>query len=251
MTRPDGADSAVPSAASHGIKTISTSASVTLPKPCILLTAEQRGALSLRILRHTRSSPLPDADILAFQALVNDSFRGPYHDENFGGKLRYPTARELVDDLNHSDEGGWVFMLSTAEGVPVAGAKVTFSGVGMDAGPGIHTLPNPTYIPDDAQGKPVFWLGALGSVAPGTGSAIIAHIKKFLAESYPHGYVLKAFTVAEWGVNPDFAIPQDSPLVTFFERQAFKVSEYSWKAPGTWDSFYGGCLAAIEYVHTP
>ncbi|GAC71215.1 hypothetical protein PANT_2d00004 [Moesziomyces antarcticus T-34] len=250
MTRPDGADLAVPSAASHATKA-PTSAPVTLHKPCVLLTAEQRGALSLRILRHTRSSPLSDSDILAFQSLVNDSFRGPYHDENFGGKLRYPTTRELVDDLNHSDQGGWVFILSTAEGVPVAGAKVTFSGEGMDAGPGIHTLPNPSYIPDDAQDKPVFWLGALGSVAPGTGSMIIAHIKKFLAESFPHGYVLKAFTVAEWGVNPDFAIPQDSPLVTFFQRQAFTVIEYSWKAPGTWDSFYGGCLAAIEYVHTP
>ncbi len=130
--------------------------------------------------------------------------------------------------------------------------KVTFSGEGMDGGPGIHTTHNDEYTSTSGDLQ-TYWLGALGSISPGTGSILISHIKSFLASQPASalGYVLKAYTVAEWGVNATFSVPTNSPLVTWFDRQGFKVLDYSWKPPGTWASFYGGCLAGIEYVYRP
>lgn len=159
----------------------------------------------------------------------------------------------FLDDLNHGEEGGWVYILSTAEGRAVAGAKITLSGEGMDGGPGIHTVPNPEYEPTTSEDLPTFWLGALGSIAPGTGSILINHIKQHLAITVCSGqaFKIRAYTVAEWGVNEGFRIPQNAPLPTWFKKQGFQVLDYSWKPPGTWDSFYGGCLSAIEYVHRP
>lgn len=232
-------------------------------KQCIYLTKDQLSSLTFKVYRHTPGAPIQQEVLQKFMDLVNASFTGDYHAKNFGGKLRYPTLDELVDDLNHDVRGGWVFMLCTPEGVAVSGAKITFSGDGMDGGPGIHTVPNPNYVPSDIQPHhgdddddngeiPTFWLGALGSIAPGSGSILISRIKTFLSESVgsPHQpFIIRAYTISEWGVNPGYTIPKDPPLPTWFKKLGFQVLDYSWKAPGTWGSFYGGCLSAIEYVH--
>ena len=222
-------------------------------KSFLSLSPDQLASLSLQVYRHTPSAPISNEVLKTFVDLCNASFTGDYHVKNFGGKLRYPTPQLFLDDLNHGPEGGWVFMLFTTDGKAVAGAKITLSGEGMDGGPGIHTVKNPDYTPTAPDDLPTFWLGALGSIAPGAGSILIAHIKTFLATHVvvDQPFKIRAYTVAEWGVNEGFKIPKHSPLPTWFQRQGFHILDYSWKPPGTWDSFYGGCLSAIEYVHSP
>lgn len=182
--------------------------------------------------------------------MINAAFSDEEHVVQFGDKLRYPTTQQLLDDLNHGDDGAWVFLLVTAEGMAVAGAKITLSGEGMDGGSGVHTLLNPAYAsPDGAEGLKTFWLGALGSVSPGVGSILIDHIKKFFSELQAGApFRIRAYTVAEWGVDPQYAIPKNAPLVRWFKKQGFEVVDYSWKPPGTWQSFHGACLCAIEYI---
>lgn len=235
-------------------KTANTNTSATeSSKKYFPLSPEQLSSLQLQIYRHTTSSPISNSVLETFIDLINASFTGPYHDHNFGKKQRYGTTQLLLDDLNHSEDGGWVFMLFTQEGKAVAGAKITLSGEGMDGGPGIHTTPNPDYTlsPLPQEGVDVYWLGALGSITPGSGSILISRIKQFLSTSLSPGraFQIRAYTVAEWGVSEGFQIQRNSPLVRWFQAQGFKVIDYSWKPPGTWDSFYGGCLASIEYTH--
>ena len=147
-----------------------------------------------------------------------------------------------------------MFILALADGTAVAGAKITLSGVGMDGGQGIHTIPDPSYTPEpEDQDLPTYWLGALGSIAPGTGSMLISHIKEFLKNQTENkSFKIGAYTVARWGVKEgQYEIPQNSPLVNWFQGQGFRVQDYSWKAAGTWDSYFGGVLAGIEYVYRP
>lgn len=118
----------------------------------------------------------------------------------------------------------------------------------MDCGPSLHTSPNPLYQPPPTYPPSIFYLGALGTITPTTGPLLLSHIKSYLSSLTPN-YVLKAYTVAEWGINPTFTIPRESPLVRFFEKQGFNVVDYAWKPKGTWGSFFGGCLCSIEYVH--
>ncbi|KAI3482313.1 hypothetical protein L1887_55074 [Cichorium endivia] len=200
MTRPDGADSAVPSSASHATKTAPTSAAVTLPKPCILLSAEA-ARRTLPPNPATTLEPRPSRIPTSLPPIARQRFiPRPVPRRELWWKVAISYDPELVDDLNHSDQGRLgVHPLHRRRSSSSRSKGLTFSGEGMDAGPGIHTLPNPSYIPDDAQDKPVFWLGALGSVAPGTGVDDHRAYQEVLGESYPHGYVLKAFTVAEWG----------------------------------------------------
>ncbi|TKY86340.1 hypothetical protein EX895_004489 [Sporisorium graminicola] len=247
-----------------------TTTLVATPKAYLHLTQAQLSTLQLRVYRHTRYAPAPESALQTFVDLINASFAGPYHDENFGlDHPRYKSLQTLRDDLDPEAEGedggreegksgGWLFMLflpssatvdgEAAGGVAVAGAKVTFSGAGMDGGPSVHVLPNPLYTPPAVYPSLVYYLGALGTITPRSGPLLLTHIKRYLSTLSPN-YVLKAYTVAEWGVNPHFSIPQDSPLVRFFEKQGFRVQDYAWKAKGTWGSFYGGCLCSIEYVH--
>lgn len=237
-----------------------TTTTVVSTKKFVHLTPAELSTLQFRAYRHTSRAPVAESVLRTFVDLINASFAGPYHDENFGlDHPRYKSVQVLRDDLDpeadgsaeEEGRGGWLFMLFLLSGAgakAVVGAKVTFSGARMDGGPSIHTLPNPLFTPPAAYPAAVYFLGALGTIAPGSGSLLIEHIKRFLA-TVSHSYVLKAYTVAEWGVNPQFAIPQDSPLLRFFGKQGFKVVDYGWKPKGTWGSFFGGCLCSIEYVH--
>lgn len=183
-------------------------------------------------------------------SVVNQAFSGPTHDENFGDKKRYGSIDLFLQDLEDGG-GGWVFMLHDQE-VPVACAKITLQGKGMDGGKGVHDLPVVVDAARDEEGENVFWLGALGSISRGAGGILIQGIKDFLSRHCPSSpWSIKAYTVAEWGVSPTFAVPAKSPLVDWFTSQGFNVTQYSWKPPGTWQSFYGACLASLEYVHTP
>lgn len=244
----------------------STTQKATLQAPSskqyLILSGEQKAELKFQVVQHTQSHPASESTLETFVELINTSFTGSYHDENFGSKPRYTSIDALVSDLSHGDGdgGAWLFMLwaLTAHGDrAVAGAKITLSGQGMDGGPSLHTTYNASYTPASASSTlsslPTFWLGALGTISPGTGPILISHIKSFLVAQpmSKDGYVMRAYTVAEWGVNKGYVVPQESPLVSFFQRQAFNVIEWSWKPPGTWASFHGGCLAAIEYVHRP
>ncbi|SPO26193.1 uncharacterized protein UTRI_02469 [Ustilago trichophora] len=108
---------------------------------------------------------------------------------------------------------------------PISEDVLKIFGEGMDGGPGIHTVPNPEYETTTSEDLPTFWLGALGSIAPGTGSILINHIKQHLATTVCSGqpFKIRAYTVAEWGVNQGFRIPQNAPLPTWFNKQGFQV----------------------------
>lgn len=220
-------------------------------KQLVVSSEAQLSALTPKIYRHTRTTPISEDVLKVFLDVINASFAGERHDKNFGSKPRYATTQLLLDDLNHGVEGAWIFMLFTPKGQAVAGAKITFSGKGMDGGPGIYACPDPLYTPlPQIADLPIAWLGALGSILPGAGSVLISHIKSFLSTSvYPNApFRIRAYTVAEWGVNESFTVPRDSPILAWFSKQGFSVLDYSWKPPGTWESFYGGCMATIEYV---
>ncbi|EST08568.1 hypothetical protein PSEUBRA_001995 [Kalmanozyma brasiliensis GHG001] len=221
------------------------------PLDIVDLTPEQRSTLTLQVHRHTPSAPISENVLTTFTSVINAAFHDAEHVVNFGDKQRYPTNQLLLDDLNHGEEGAWVFLLVTAECTAVAGAKITLSGEGMDGGPGVHTRPNPDYSsPHGADQLKTFWLGALGSISPGVGRMLIDHIKAFLSKLQDGApFRIRAYTVAQWGVDPDYSIPQNASLPSWFKRQGFEVIDYSWKPPGTWQSFYGACLCAIEYVH--
>lgn len=231
------------------------------------LSADELGKLSLRAYRHTRTRRIPESVLTTFVELINASFSGEQHTHNFGDKPRYASTEELLRDLDR-DRGAWVLMLFTGDKaeaeietalgpgperkeVAVAGAKLTLSGEGMDGGEG-YTLVNPSYrAREHAEQLPTFWLGALGSIAPGAGATLISHIKTFLSTlTSQKPYRLRAYTVAQWGQSdPRYTIPPHSSLLSWFQSQHFEVLNYSWKPPGTWGSFYGACLCAIEYVH--
>lgn len=216
----------------------------------IPLTPSQRSTLTLQVHRHTPTNAVSDSVLTKFTAVINAAFSDEEHVVQFGDKQRYPTTQQLLNDLNHGEEGGWVFLLVTAEGMAVAGAKITLSGEGMDGGPGVHTRLNSAYTsPPGSEELKTFWLGALGSISPGVGSMLIDHIKAFLSKLQAGApFRIRAYTVAEWGVDPQYTIPKNAPLVRWFKRQGFEVVDYSWKPPGTWQSFNGACLCAIEYI---
>ncbi|SJX62146.1 uncharacterized protein SRS1_12994 [Sporisorium reilianum f. sp. reilianum] len=235
----------------------STPTTAVSSKTYVHLSPSELASLQLRVYRHTSREPAPESVLQTFVDLINASFTGPYHDENFGrDQPRYRGVETLREDLDQPCErggegkGGWVFMLVLPSEVEkaVAGAKVTLSGARMDGGASIHTLPNPRFTPPARYPSSVYYLGALGTVTPGFGTLLLTHIKHFLSRHTP-SYVLGAYTIAEWGINAQFSIPQESPLVRFFAKQGFEVVEYAWKPKGTWGSFYGGCLCSIEYVH--
>lgn len=142
-----------------------------------------------------------------------------------------------------------MFLLVSATGIAVAGAKVTLGGEGMDGGASKVVFPNPHYKPLQEQGK-IYWLGALGSITPGTGSILLDGIKSFLAQQSLR-FTLKAYTVTQWNQGPGGLIqpPKHNALVKWFEREGFEVVDYAWKDKGTWGSFYGGWLCGIVYTH--
>ncbi|GAC95705.1 hypothetical protein PHSY_003281 [Pseudozyma hubeiensis SY62] len=217
-------------------------------KPNVHLSPSDLSQLSLQVYPHTSSPPIPTSTLETFVDLINAAFSGPIHSANFGSKSRYSSTAELVDDLNRG-EGGWMFLLVSATGIAVAGAKVTLGGEGMDGGASEVVFPNPYYTPLPAQGK-IYWLGALGSITTGTGSILLDGIKAFLAQQSPR-FTLKAYTVTQWDQGPGGLIqpPEHNALVKWFERERFEVVDYAWKEKGTWGSFYGGWLCGIVYTH--